>query len=103
MSSEYIILIDRVDIGHTPTPPPPPRKKLFGFAQIPRVGLAEVGGAVAPSSPPVATLMVARVRCVGRGKKTWAECVKDDMKLLGLNGQCSEIRGGTSYMIINSR
>ena len=24
------------------------------------------------------------IKCVGRGRKTWGECVKDDMKLLGL-------------------
>ena len=29
-------------------------------------------------------VMVAGVRCVGRGRKTWGECVKDDMRLLGL-------------------
>ena len=27
---------------------------------------------------------VVEVTCVGRGRKTWGECVKDDMKLLGL-------------------
>ena len=27
-------------------------------------------------------VQVTRVRCVGRGRKTWRECVKDDMKLL---------------------
>ena len=26
---------------------------------------------------------VAGVRCVGRGRKTWKECVKDDMDELG--------------------
>ena len=25
-----------------------------------------------------------RVRCAGRGRKTWYECVKDDKKALGL-------------------
>ena len=30
-------------------------------------------------------LVVAGVRCVGRGKKTWRECVKDDMDELGLH------------------
>ena len=29
-------------------------------------------------------VVVAGVRCAGRGKKTWYECVKDDMKALGL-------------------
>ena len=42
--------------------------------------------------------MVAGVRCAGRGRKTWYECVKDDMKGLvcTLNGQCSGICGGAS-------
>ena len=41
-------------------------------------------------------VVVAGVRCVVRGRKTWYECVKDDMKVLGfpLNGQCSGICGG---------
>ena len=30
-------------------------------------------------------VVVAGVRCVGRGRKTWYECVKDDMKVLGLH------------------
>ena len=44
-------------------------------------------------------VVVAGVRCAGRGRKTWYECVKDDMKVLGymLNGQCSEICGGASF------
>ena len=29
-------------------------------------------------------VVVAGVRCSGRGRKTWYECVKDDMKVLGL-------------------
>ena len=35
----------------------------------------------------------------GRGRKTWYECVKDDMKVLGLNAewQCSWICGGASF------
>ena len=28
-------------------------------------------------------VVVAGVRCAGRGKKTWYECVKEDMKVLG--------------------
>ena len=41
-------------------------------------------------------VVVAGVRCVGRGRKTWYECVKDDMKSMvcTLNGQCSGICGG---------
>ena len=38
-------------------------------------------------------MVVAGVQCVGRGKKTWGECVKDGMKL-----QYSAICGETSYM-----
>ena len=30
-------------------------------------------------------VVVAGVRCAGRGRKTWYECVKDDMKELGLH------------------
>ena len=30
-------------------------------------------------------VVVAGVRCAGRGRKTWYECVKDDMKALGLH------------------
>ena len=30
-------------------------------------------------------VVVAGVRCVGRERKTWFECVKVDMKVLGLN------------------
>ena len=36
--------------------------------------------------------MVAGVRCVGRGSKTWRECVKDDMKMLGLQPQWAVFR-----------
>ena len=32
-------------------------------------------------------VMVAGVRCVGRGRKTWRECVKDDMDELGLHSE----------------
>ena len=44
--------------------------------------------------------MAAGVRCVGRSRKTWGECVKDDTKLLecSLNGQHSGIFGETSYI-----
>ena len=30
-------------------------------------------------------VVVAGVRCAGRGRKTWRECVKDDMEELGLH------------------
>ena len=45
-------------------------------------------------------VVVAGVRCAGRGRKTWYECVKKDMKVLGLHaeyGQCSGICGGASF------
>ena len=32
-------------------------------------------------------VVVAGVRCAGRGRKTWRECVKDDMDELGLHSQ----------------
>ena len=40
---------------------------------------------------------VAEVRCRGRNRKTWNECVEDDMKVLGLHAEwgCSGICGGT--------
>ena len=33
------------------------------------------------------TVKVAGVRCRGRNRKTWRECVKDDMKMLGLHSE----------------
>ena len=33
---------------------------------------------------PVGNVVVAGMRCAGRGRKTWRECVKDDMDELGL-------------------
>ena len=44
--------------------------------------------------------VVAGVRCAGRGRKTWYEYVKDDLKLslvCTLNGQCSGICGRASF------
>ena len=40
-------------------------------------------------------VVVAGVRCVGRGRKTWRECVKETQMSLvcTLNGQCSGICG----------
>ena len=35
-------------------------------------------------------LEVAGVRCKGRNRKTWKECVDDDMKVLGLHSESSE-------------
>ena len=37
------------------------------------------------------------MRCK-RNRKTWKECVDDDMKVLGLSGQFSGICGGTIYV-----
>ena len=41
---------------------------------------------------------VAGARCKGRKRKTWYECVKDDMKVLGLHPEWAVFRicGGTS-------
>ena len=49
-------------------------------------------------------VVVALVRCASRGRKTWYECVKDDMKVLGLHPEWAVFRdmwrgfisGGTS-------
>ena len=49
-------------------------------------------------------VVVAGVRCAGRGRKTWYECMKDDMKALGLHPEWAVFRdmwrgfisGGTS-------
>ena len=32
-------------------------------------------------------VVVAGVKCVGRDRKTWGECVKDDMDELGLHSE----------------
>ena len=37
-------------------------------------------------------VVVAGVRCAGRGRKTWYECVKDDMKVLGLHAEWAVFR-----------
>ena len=37
-------------------------------------------------------MVVARVRCVGRGRKTWRECVKDGTDELGLNPEWAVFR-----------
>ena len=37
-------------------------------------------------------VMVAGVRCLGRGRKTWRECVKDDMDELGLHPEWAVFR-----------
>ena len=44
-------------------------------------------------------MVVAGVRCVGRGRKTWRECVKDDTDELGLLPEWAVFRicGETSY------
>ena len=49
-------------------------------------------------------VVVAGVRCAGRGRKTWYECVMKDMKVLGLHAEWAVFRdmwrgfisGGTS-------
>ena len=46
-------------------------------------------------------MVVAGVRCAGKGRKTWYECVKEDVSLeclvCMLNEQCSGICGGASF------
>ena len=37
-------------------------------------------------------VVVAGVRCVGRGRKTWRECVKEDMDKLGLHPEWAVFR-----------
>jgi hypothetical protein len=37
-------------------------------------------------------VVVAGVRCAGRGRKTWYKCVKDDMKALGLHPEWAVFR-----------
>ena len=37
-------------------------------------------------------MVVAGVRCAGRGRKSWYECVKDDMKVLGLHPEWAVFR-----------
>ena len=37
-------------------------------------------------------VVVAGVRCVGRGRKTWYECVKDNMKVLSLHAEWAVLR-----------
>ena len=37
-------------------------------------------------------VVVAGVRCVGRGRKTWYECVKDDMTVFGLHPEWAVFR-----------
>ena len=36
-------------------------------------------------------VVVAGVRCAGRGRKTWRECVKGDMEELGLHPECRDM------------
>ena len=38
-------------------------------------------------------VVVAGVRCAGRGRKTWYECVKDHMKVVGLHAEWAVFRG----------
>ena len=37
-------------------------------------------------------MVLAGVRCAGRGRQTWYECVKDDMKVLGLHSEWAVFR-----------
>ena len=46
-------------------------------------------------------MVVAGVRCVGRGRKTWRECVKDDMVELGLDPEWDMWRGFISGQTSN--
>ena len=48
--------------------------------------------------PACRNVVVAGVRCADRGRKTWRECVKDDMDELGLHSEWVVwICGETSY------
>ena len=50
--------------------------------------------------PAYRNVVMAGVRCAGRGRKTWRECVKDDMDELGLHSMswwCSGMCGEVSY------
>ena len=38
-------------------------------------------------------VVVAGVRCAGRGVKTWYECVKEDIKMLGLHAEWASVQG----------
>ena len=38
------------------------------------------------------SVKMAGIRCMGRHRKTWGECVKDDMKLLGLQPEWDQLR-----------
>ena len=37
-------------------------------------------------------VVVAGVRCVGRGRKTWGECVKEEMNLNAIIGDIGKIK-----------
>ena len=37
-------------------------------------------------------VVVAGVRCVGRGRKTWRECVKDDTEELGMHSEWAVLK-----------
>ena len=45
------------------------------------------GGVVLTGLSACRNVVVAGVRCAGRGRKTWRECVKDDMDELGLHSE----------------
>ena len=51
--------------------------------------------------PVCRNVVVTGVRCEGRGRNSWSECVNDDTDELGfctLNGQRSGIFGEASYL-----
>ena len=37
-------------------------------------------------------VVVVGARCAGRGRKTWHECLKEDMKVLGLHAEWAVFR-----------
>ena len=41
------------------------------------------------------------MRSVGRGRKTWRECVKDDMKVLGLHAEWAVFKEEVDIFKIN--
>ena len=48
-------------------------------------------------------VVMAGVRCTGRGRKTWYECVKDDMEELGLHAEWAVFRDMWRGFILESK